>query len=640
MAAVATKNGPLAAVSCEAADRHSIQPSTESGSPRLDSDKTNYGLWWSDLATLRLVWFGVALAGGLGARGGHMVVLDRLILLALVVSSMVSTASADVEVTNDFWLRLQSTCPGVTGHAEQLEKADANVDAHAVFQYCVSEGTGSRHVPLFALDLDNREGVLTDLISTYGAAQGVPGTVAAGVVGDSLTDVMLRGLATVLVKRAKAELQQLVTNSIRDQVCTDKLKPWITHTCELIGGESNLGMTIGPALRAAIIQDITELPRRAITALDAAGPVEAYVSRLFLEAILEVPKHYSLRGLAIAWGRVAWQCDKAEKICVDAVKTVGLVVTLMRIVEDVTQDGFSVPSLASALSKRAAALGLNLDVATASRLVELQRIAVTTLKQFKASDAKKRREQTGLLMHALLDVADETITAVGDEVTAQKFRFIGDAADLLQFAADGDVSAVISQLLPHLKKAALPGDVVRVLTLGAELSAAKTSEEVEAAIEAVAAPLGSYRRKQATFTFSIGALVGAQWSSEAVAGDDGVPTGTSLGPTGLVGFDAAGPLNTPYLTAGLFVSLLDLGTILATQDEAKDMTNTTKGASTRLEQVFAPGIHVRVGSKALGPLVLFSGITWVPNYRELNDSPVNVRRFSLGLAVDVPLWLF
>lgn len=197
----------------------------------------------------------------------------------------------------------------------------------------------------------------------------------------------------------------------------------------------------------------------------------------------------------------------------------------------------------------------------------------------------------------------------------------------------------VHKAIVHLS-IALPPQYTRYLTLLIEVVEAESGEEIQAALEAVILPVGSYKLKRSPGQRSIflqgyaGLQAGYEWSSGT---DDynGFAWGLSL-PIG-VEFTRSGLNKSSYW--GLFVTLIDLGAIgnfnLSNQDEV-DMPDVS------LSQVVSPGLFITHGFSGV-PLTMGAGLRYAPQLRELNatstaeEQILDVVQANVFLGVDIPL---
>lgn len=193
----------------------------------------------------------------------------------------------------------------------------------------------------------------------------------------------------------------------------------------------------------------------------------------------------------------------------------------------------------------------------------------------------------------------------------------------------------------------LPKWFQRYLPFVTEVAAAETSEDVERALEAAAAPVGSYRAKrvEGRSTVSLNAFVGVQggveyvrgvaWSADSIQGGVFAPVGVEMAYGVCEG-----------LSLGVFLSLLDLGTLVNFRGEVSDAgnTNVESEPAYTFAQVFAPGGYLTLGMSESWPLTFGLGASLVPQLRRVSDatSSRDAAAFRIGafLAVDLPIFMF
>jgi hypothetical protein len=198
-------------------------------------------------------------------------------------------------------------------------------------------------------------------------------------------------------------------------------------------------------------------------------------------------------------------------------------------------------------------------------------------------------------------------------------------------------------------------------TFMASVAQAKTSDEVESAIEATALPVGSARlKKESCIDVSLNAYVGGFVGMETDQSTGVTSTNTIYGINAPIGialstsynltWDWIGnncwrcPLYLAYLPAypfksiTLFGSILDLGAVTAYRTQNDTISNLPKIA---LANIIAPGIHIVLGVKG-APISLGFGWQIGPQLRDVTStiteiSNVQGHRWAAFVAVDIPL---
>ncbi len=194
---------------------------------------------------------------------------------------------------------------------------------------------------------------------------------------------------------------------------------------------------------------------------------------------------------------------------------------------------------------------------------------------------------------------------------------------------------------------AFKADLLRYGNFMANVAKAETSDEVAAAIEAVALPVGSsITKKYAGFSVTLNAYTGLGFGSEYLRDIGAAGTSTHdaflsvSAPVGIgfnFGFERAGSL-------GLFTSLIDVGAIAAYRF---DDANSADLPELNIKNILAPGGYLIYGFGADLPLSLGVGAQLGPNLRRVGD-PVSGSstafvelsdgwRWGAFLTVDIPV---
>lgn len=179
---------------------------------------------------------------------------------------------------------------------------------------------------------------------------------------------------------------------------------------------------------------------------------------------------------------------------------------------------------------------------------------------------------------------------------------------------------------------------------------AKNSDEVEAAIEAIALPSGSATiKRNAAFNVSLNAYCGLFGGYEHIEGVASARKFNTYGVTAPIGFSISKgrscflPVigsfwNTGHFSNSLFISVVDIGALTAFRF-ADDSTETVP--KIELKNIISPGIFYSWGI-AKTPVSVNIGYQFGPLLRKVtatsNDIGTQYTRFSVSLCVDLPLW--
>ena len=187
----------------------------------------------------------------------------------------------------------------------------------------------------------------------------------------------------------------------------------------------------------------------------------------------------------------------------------------------------------------------------------------------------------------------------------------------------------------------------RLVTLGANLAEAETSEEFQAVLYAAADPVGSFATKRQPGTqLTVGAYVGGVVGTERKLVDDGDWRG-HFGLTLPIGLEWSAGLKTdagsPLRSIGLFVAPVDLGGIASYRitDFSGD-EGSLEYPEVGWRQLLAPSVYIVFGISDALPLAIGAGIQYAPWARAIGEGdeekPVDAFRVSLLVAVDVTLF--
>lgn len=199
----------------------------------------------------------------------------------------------------------------------------------------------------------------------------------------------------------------------------------------------------------------------------------------------------------------------------------------------------------------------------------------------------------------------------------------------------------------------MPNALTRMIFLGGQLAMVQDAESAEQAIEAFAAPPGSWRRKrEGNWYWTINAYVGGVIGGEHVSatGDIGVRAKGDWSPvTGLhipVGLEVGVPeacVPIPRVThlcsgsLGIFAQVIDLGVLVSYRLDESDTVDQMPEVGVR--QVFSPGIYGTFGF-GNSPISLLAGFSYLPALRALSTDEnveLNAWRYSLSVVFDIPL---
>lgn len=191
----------------------------------------------------------------------------------------------------------------------------------------------------------------------------------------------------------------------------------------------------------------------------------------------------------------------------------------------------------------------------------------------------------------------------------------------------------------------LPAQVSRALAFGAELIEAQDAAEVERAVNAFAAPVGSYASKRHRFGFSITGTLALQAGGEVYLDRSRPSLPSSAGQLGghlSLGLDLTWPLGSAG-SFGFYVPILNLTPFASFSLQSEQPAPSLEGVS-----LLSPGLFVRWGILDT-PLILGAGVSYTPDLRAheivgtdgvLRTERLGALQIGLLLGVDVTLFGF
>lgn len=198
---------------------------------------------------------------------------------------------------------------------------------------------------------------------------------------------------------------------------------------------------------------------------------------------------------------------------------------------------------------------------------------------------------------------------------------------------------------------ALVGVPGRVLALAAALAGAKSEGDVDAALSALADPVGSFRNRRVGTRAStaVVAYVGASGGAEALVGQSDKAWSAFGGLSAPIGLEYAWGTGWKGLrNVGLLVGVLDIGTLISYR-YGRDTAELEAGdeqvwqvPEARWDHILAPSARINFGVTERYPLTVGLGWQQAPRLRTLEASErrVSVSRIFLFAGVELTLLTF
>ncbi len=248
--------------------------------------------------------------------------------------------------------------------------------------------------------------------------------------------------------------------------------------------------------------------------------------------------------------------------------------------------------------------------------------------------------ETGIRFEKALVSPDEPASVLGQQIVDLLRQFNGLTFNVRQkhYAASiSNLILILDMLLPD-GGFDFKADLLKYGNFIAIVSEAETSDEVAAAIEAVALPVGSsITKKRSDFSASLNAYTGLALGREElmIRGTEtffgvSAPVGFAFS----LGFDQGGSLS-------LFTPLIDVGALAAIRfndSQSDDLPDLD------LRNILAPGAYLAYGWGSDIPLTIGVGGQMGPNLRglDLNNGTAETSdsgwRWGLYLSVDIPIF--
>jgi len=548
------------------------------------------------------------------------------------------------------------------------------------------------------------------VVAVKGSAGKVAGAAGAAPISlGSLSDQLIRGMAEFLAKRAKEEALRYLRDELKKQLCEgdDKddsvrvRKAAFSNVCLALETLDD-GMSleaIGSYIRAAAEKDLRKLPDIALDYIEQAKPASASVAfsaRAGL-AYFEAVRHgrHPLEVL-YSFGELPLRSCEAGTCAVpsQALRLASALAYALRQGGEDWQQAFDStlavqdrPVVAVALVLLAEArltnlgaprsLGFQVVVADLNRIVldplGLVTDAVALVTSWQALEKRLKGE---LSSEARRDALAETMVECAERATrlvetfdrvrtgavnptvtkamAQARTFVSVAASAVRRDYADAVVVTLAQL-KDTHASSLPAPLTKYLPLVVEIASAQSSNDVAAAFDAYAAPIGTYKLKYERAMVSINGFLGAHYGWEKLNSGGVKGTHTIVGGFAPIGVHASFPIK-KWVHLGVLLSVADLGAVTTAQTDddeplegelegADPMTTPKASAAAKIgfEQVFSPGAYLVVGI-ARTPFVAGFGASLSPELREVQQdglkTEASVLRYGAFLAVDVPILPF
>jgi hypothetical protein len=266
------------------------------------------------------------------------------------------------------------------------------------------------------------------------------------------------------------------------------------------------------------------------------------------------------------------------------------------------------------------------------------------------ADPSIKLELYAEIVAATLDPFSKVLAADG-AVNAEAGPVGTGVQDAERIAADlagGSYGNVTVDLLHTIVDFGGSGDwvntVARLASFGSDVAQATTSDQVAAAINHAAAPVGSYKRKRIGDWYAdVNAYVGLSLGEEYGKGpDDRWSDGTWAFTPGFwvpVGFEFGHGQVFGKNAVGLLLQAVDLGALASWRVQTNSTDQLAAPPNVTFAQVVSPGAALVWGVDS-SPLTLSFHGEFSPSLRKVGqtDAARDAARIGLDLAIDIPLF--
>lgn len=579
---------------------------------------------------------------------------------------------------------LKSCRSGLAKAKEHFDRARAiGKDVCALDQLTCKEKAKSACTAYFAASIDANEA--SQRLSCVPPAEprspstrdgtGTRDATERSLTGGALESAILTGAADFFAERAEKELSLFAAEILADKLCgkDSSAREYLPKTCELLkpcvlnatktACDENQEVddpVIGPtpaAIRAAAKADLLALPYKVAEKLAKSnGPLGCAVAFSWkvadevahgaeLEAILKDPSSVLSHPAVVA------RCgNPTEDTLAKEIKSIALHIDWI-----LSKHPRAVGAIREGAFRDVVALDVQLNADQQALISEILRRlreldeAVASYKKDPSPEARVR--MTIAAMQVMVPIMTHLAPAAKDDVYA--------SVELFSQLLNRDYAAAVVSASKLSVVEVMPANTRNLVSLGASLAQAESSDDVRQTFEDAALSLGSWRRKNVdrwggTLTGFVGLTGGFEYVNETLEANREVSTGVSMSPALLVGADLHHGLS-KLTRLGLHISVLDLGALATIRLDNPEVKDTETGATVtptapspdgpsaqenpdvRIEQVLAPGAFAYVG---FGPIAIGPAVSYVPSLRAGRTAagdikPLDVVRVGLVAAVDV-----
>lgn len=466
-----------------------------------------------------------------------------------------------------------------------------------------------------------------------------------GIAEQGLTPAMFaQGVGDFLTERAAQEVTAFATVELFSRLCGSDGATIMPNTCNLLGGQDNGANPVGLGLlKRTVEQDLQHLPDQLLIAV--YDRVKMKIADLDEREANDAARLKTLNALtntlcAVDLGVAVTQAIRAR-------------VKMDEIITEPAKDGLNALRRYSRLSSVGAcpAMWAAMEQAIDADVTPVRAAAKDLYMEigrvYSSKSAAEAREARLGVAEKAVALAKVLLQKAGDSQLNKHEGLLDELSKIAAAIWNEDWIGVVSSagsadalgpllLCKNPEEECKRDERVRLLlSISADIAQAKSSADVQAALNRVAEPIGSWRRKfQDTFTLTLQGYAGAKLAYETVQGN--TPTSMAVAPVLALGIEAS------FHAAGrlaVFAQLVDVGNVASVRFAEQDAPNLTRVEVTpdvTWAQLFSPGAYV-IWAPLKAPFVLGAGVDYVAALRQTLSGPRSAWHVGGFLAVDVPV---
>ncbi len=464
--------------------------------------------------------------------------------------------------------------------------------------------------------------------------------------------VLLEGLTSFIISRARAEISVTVLTRLRHQMEGEFWADFFPNFYNFLAKASDIdAKSLLPSLRGAIQLDFKELPLKLAGFIeenpDKAPDIKPYIPiiKFVLENIYKMTEGENPIYLLANLRNLKPDMTEAKyKNLYHVLRISGNILNEVyhanvkindKPLHDVLKD-YKGQELFMTLFVKKYVAGINLT--NMEEIISHLNHTISLVRQIEIMMSKIEEANNESKILQILALFENLVTTGGrynilqDSVAEEMKNNIRIASGLFSSIIEKRYDkAVVTFANFLITKSDSSAKYIRFLSLAANLAGAKDGNDVETALEAFADPVGAYRiKREGLSKFAINSYLGINSGAEFI---ESKKPGAQYGVFAPVGIEWSFSDYT-----GLFLSILDLGSMVSYRFSEDDAVNEAPNETFR--QVITPGAFFIYRITKEYPFTAGFGYHYSNRIRESDTGSVSSHRISLFLALDLTLMNF